>query len=177
MRRKIACIAGVAALVVSGILLSATPTANAAVPREFPGQAQAARTDPAPCTNWSAWQAGGTDWGQFRYCADYDASSNTQWWRFQVDDTKTDGYAVHLELCHDSWPSNYCTGGPIFGDLVHATDGGLCVESTGAVVTSSWYGIFQYLSPDPSHLDAKVVKGSCSGTHQNVGQFTYHLSY
>jgi len=65
---------------------------------------------PNDCTSgWTQWY--GPSWGKMRSCwavgsAPEDPAGHYEW-KFQVQDTQTDGYAVHLEACADSaWNAN-----------------------------------------------------------------------
>ena len=138
---------------------------------------------------WTSWHNGGTNWAQVKWCADwlwYDGL-NQIWWQFQIDDTLTDGYAVHLEACSDDTEFYYpysCHNvsgqySPFWGLIVAGGGSGdYCPQSAGPVYTSPWPSL---ITPDgnspheaPTHL--RVVKGRCEGgAYQNVASFQYPL--
>jgi hypothetical protein len=171
MKRSIQAIIGV--LIMGVALLIAPVAANAA---------------PTGCaTGWIGWYNGGTNWGQMRFCYAIDMSDGTIYWNFQVDDTLTDGYAVHLEACY----ATQCGAPtfvppPFYYDELNGSNPTWpgCVQSTGPVVTSVWPGLhtpWQYGSwpPGSSYMNIRVVKGRCDPggvDHQDVTSFVVHLS-
>ena len=148
---------------------------------------------PTGCTSgWSAWYANGFNgggegnWGKARFC--YAHENDLYFWQWQVQDTLTDGYAVHLEACSNYSPyyPHTCTnvgGGysPFFGDIVtDVAPSDLCPQSVGEVHTTQ---VFAMASKDPnfdhsqSYLVVRVVKGRCEGgAHQDAGHFDLLLS-
>lgn len=150
-------------------LLLATPTAASANPG-------------APCTSWSAWYypPSGAQYGTARFCYEIDFSAGLVYWRFQVQDILTDGYAVHLEACTDTGLGAPCVYNT-FGDVIlddSGTNG--CNQSVGSVVTSNWPGITSSWYPiDPLHsrVSLRVVRGRCEGgAHQDTAHFDLWLS-
>lgn len=154
---------------------------------------------PTSCTSgWSTWYTNGFNgggeggWGEARLCYAYYADAHEYWWQFQVYDTLTDGYAVHLEACTDQ--TNYfpysCTNpgqgyNPLFGlilsDATYAQNGDHCIQSSGSVATSQFPAIFtpdHAYDPTHSYFVVQVVRGRCEGgAYQNVGHFELLLSY
>ena len=168
MKRKIVKLAAIA-LAIAGLLFAAAPAQ---------AQSSTKLMDPVACTDWSGWF--GTSWGQWRWC-DTAGPSGTTWIRVEVDDILTDGYAVHMEACSDAYSPAYCTPIP------HSGTHGLqdwddhpvpqqCFESTGA--PQNWAWPFLIVSADEltDHTDIRLVKGSCSGTHQNVASQYWHFT-
>jgi len=111
------------------------------------------RDYPTGCeTSWSSWRTTGSPtWGQWRYCTA--ANGTHDLYRFQVDDTLTDGYAVHIEI-------NECCGWQHV-----AWTGGGCLQSFGNGETSVWpaWG----LAPG-AQASVRLVKGTCD-PHGNGG--------
>ena len=152
-------------------LVLATPTAANAGPS-------------GSCTSWSAWYypPSGAQYGAARFCYEIDFSGGLVYWRFQVQDILTDGYAVHLEACTDTGLGAPCTPPPpTFGDVIlddSGTNG--CNQSTGSVVTSNWPAITSSWYPiDSLHsrVSLSVVRGRCEGgAHQNTAHYELWLS-
>ena len=155
MKRKIVRLVAVA-VALAGVLLASAPA-----------QAQSSKVmDPVACTDYGQWFT--ASFGQWRWCDTTDATDT--WYRFQVDDTVTDGYAVHIEICIGD-QINCVHGSQVW---IEPYDGGAqpwCTESVGPVVTGGWPGAYE----DLGHVDVRLVKGSCSGTHQNVGSNWWHF--
>lgn len=116
---------------------------------------------PSDCTSgWSSWHTTGSPvWGQWRECHaswtdDYGVDKTA--WKFQVDDTYTDGYGVHLEK------TTYGTWGDIPG-----TDStqGYWLQSTGDGETSTWPAM---VLVDLDTESVRLVKGVVWPSHQNV---------
>ena len=159
-----------ASLVTLAVLLGLfVPTAASAAPG-------------APCTSWSAWYypPTGPQFGTARFCYEIDFSLGRVYWRWQVQDILTDGYAVHLEACTDTLTGVSCANN-VFGDVIvddSGTNG--CNNSTGSVVTSYWPGNYTAWYPiDPAHsrYSVRVIRGRCEGgAHQNTGYFELYLS-
>lgn len=160
-----------------------------------------AHAAPSGCTSgWSAWS--GPSWGKMRSCwainTDNDFSGNYKyWWAFQVQDTQTDGYSVHLEGCGDSawnqngsiWMPDSCHNpgtpppySPLYGlnlcDInCQVPNPDWCIQSSGAVVGSrAWPSAFTptaFADPEHSYFEVAIVKGRCegSGGYQNVDRY------
>lgn len=110
---------------------------------------------PTGCTSsWSSWRTTGSPtWGQWRYCTADNGPDNLLI-RFQVDDTLTDGYAVHIEANQiGSWSEIPW----------HLSPG--CLQSTGNGETSAWpgWGLFT-----GEQVSIRLVKGTCA-PHGNYG--------
>lgn len=121
-----------------------------------------ADTMPGNCTSgWSAWHtAGSPAWGQWRECHaswtdDYGTDKTA--WKFQVDDTLTDGYGVHLER------TTYGTWGDIPG--TDPTQGNW-LQSTGDGESSYWP---ELVLVNLATESVRLVKGVVYPSHQNVG--------
>src|SRR6478609_1789145 len=86
----------VLAILSGGILVAASPAAAAS---------------PTCNVNNALWIGSGGGWGQWRYCQAHGYNATTGNWEdvmyFQVDDTLTDTYQVHLEItdtcCSQGW--------------------------------------------------------------------------
>lgn len=124
--------------------------------------ASALRSMPSNCTSgWSSWKTAGSPvWGQWREChAEWQDEFGTwkKGWKFQVDDTLTDGYGVHLER------TTYGTWGDIPG-----TDPseGNWLQSTGSGETSYWP---ELVLVNLATESVRLVKGVVWPSHQNVG--------
>lgn len=149
---------------------------------------------PTGCTSgWSAWYtngfAGGGEgnWGKARFC--YVKEGPSYYWQWQVQDIKTDGYAVHLEMCSD-WAQVYfpytCTNpgqgyNPLFGLVMADGPGDNCPQSAGPVDTTQFPASVtpdHAQDPTESYYVVRVVLGRCEGgAYQNVGHFELLLSY
>lgn len=165
MRRKIVAPLIVALALIAGMFVS-TP---------------AYASPPSPCTSWSPWfGASETGWGQFRWCSTVNDDNGNIWYRFQVDDTTTDGYQVHIEIassqsgscCYPTWVTW------LYDDIVYDDSGVTqCFQSAGPVETSAWWGTYTPGSEGYTHVDVKLVRGRICGTggHQNTASWTKHL--
>ena len=140
-----------AALILLAVLAAIIVTPNTA----------RADTPPTACTSsWSGWQSTGSPaWGQWRYCyADWAGSAgggNWRAYRFQVDDTYTDGYGVHLEMYQAGWQD------------IQGTDPsqGYWLQSTGDGETSIMPA---YNIEHGQQGSVRLVKGVVWPSHQNV---------
>jgi len=171
MRRKL--LAGLLGLVTAlGVTLAIASPANA--------------TPPTGCTSgWSSWYNQGTDWGQVRFCYAFDYTENLIYWQFEVDDTKTDGYAVHLEACI----ATQC-GAPSFipppnySDEIHSEYplADYCPQSSGPVYTTPFGALITnwslYVGQYSGYLNVRTVRGRCwsPGPHQDTAHFDIHLA-
>ena len=108
-------------------------------------------------------------WGRVRWCVGYDNTGSDQGYYplFQVDDTLTDGYAVHLEFLDST------------GATFHATGNGTAcddVQSVGPIVQSCWSSsTWAYYGGN--HLWVRLIKGRSGlagdGGHQNAGMWEF----
>lgn len=108
-----------------------------------------------------------TSWGRVRYCLGYDNTGSDQGWYplFQVQDTLTDGYQVHLEF-HD----NFSTGP---GHATGNGDGCAYVQSAGAVVSSCWDPANTWSYAGGQDLYMRLVKGRACCPHQAVAYWEW----
>ena len=132
----------IVALVIGAVILVVTPA---------PAQA-----DPAGCTTaWSSWrEAGSPVWGRWRYCTAQDGSWT--WYKLQVDDQLSDGYAVHLEVefTPNTW-SHLAGSDPSEGNWL---------QSTGDGETSLWPAWTAIGEP----TRVRLIKGAIWPSHQFI---------
>jgi hypothetical protein len=148
-------IAAIAALVLGfgGVLVGAAPAQAAPAKCNISGAPWINATDGSP-----------TSWGRMRYCIVYQSTGDSQGWYplFQVQDTLTDSYQVHLEF------QDIFSG---FDSVYHATGNGAgCeyVQSAGLVVESCW-GPDTWSYYGGQDLYVRLVRGRACCPHQLVG--------